>query len=89
MTPNVPTLLLCIGGYAMAWSVGFLVIFVPAGAGVREVILAVVLGGSLAAGEVLVVVILSRLVLTIADVALGLLGLVLGRRMRRRRSTGV
>lgn len=88
MTPDVPTLLLCIGGYAMAWSVGFLVIFVPAGAGVREVILAVVLGGSLAAGEVLVVVILSRLVLTIADVALGLLGLVLGRRMRRRRSTG-
>jgi hypothetical protein len=35
---------LSIGGFALAWSVGFLIIFLPAGAGAREVVLIAVLG---------------------------------------------
>jgi hypothetical protein len=37
-------LLASIGAYALAWCVGFLIIFVPAGAGVREAILVATLG---------------------------------------------
>jgi glycosyltransferase 2 family protein len=32
------------GGFALAWSVGFLIIFLPAGAGAREVVLIAILG---------------------------------------------
>lgn len=87
-SPSAATLGLSIGGYALAWSVGFLAIFVPAGAGVREAILAIVLGGSLGAGGVIAVVLLSRAILTIADLLLGLAGVVALRRGRRRAAAG-
>jgi len=37
-------MLLAAGGFAFAWSVGFIVVFAPAGAGVRDVLLVAVLG---------------------------------------------
>ena len=37
------SLLLSVGGYAFAWSVGFLVVFAPGGLGVREVVLVTML----------------------------------------------
>ena len=82
MTPDARSLMLCIGGYGFAWVVGFLVVVVPAGAGVRETILAIMLGASLSTGGVLAVVLLSRVVLTLADLLLGGLGLLLARRAR-------
>lgn len=82
MEASASTLVLCTGGYALAWSVGFLVVLVPAGAGVREAVLALVLAGSLSGGGVVVVVLLSRVVLTVADVALGGLGLLAARTHR-------
>ena len=83
MAVDARTMLLCIGGYSFAWVVGFLVIVVPAGAGVRETILAIMLGVSLSTGGVLAVVLLSRVVLTAADLLLGALGLLMAKRFRR------
>ncbi|WP_220093006.1 lysylphosphatidylglycerol synthase domain-containing protein [Actinomyces sp. Z5] len=71
MAGSPATLALCIGGYAMAWTVGFLIVFVPAGAGVREGVLGLVLAGSLTTGGVVAVVLLSRVVLTVADLVMG------------------
>lgn len=65
------TLALSIGGYALAWTIGFLAVVVPAGVGVREGVLGLVLAGSLGGGGVVVTVLLSRVLLTVADLALG------------------
>lgn len=71
MEATIATFLLATGGYALAWSVGFLVFFVPAGLGVREVVLGAVLSGYLTQGSVLAVILLSRVLLTIADLGWG------------------
>lgn len=68
------------GAYALAWSLGLLVVIAPAGLGVREVVLTAALAPMLPRGEVLVVVICSRLLLTVADLALAGLAVLLGRR---------
>ncbi|NUR28540.1 MAG: UPF0104 family protein [Catenulispora sp.] len=65
--PPLRTLLLAIGGYAFAWSVGFLIVFAPAGAGVRELILVAALQPVLDPGEATVVALASRLVTIVAD----------------------
>ncbi|MBS2546872.1 flippase-like domain-containing protein [Catenulispora sp. NL8] len=60
-------LLLGIGGYAFAWSVGFLIVFAPAGAGVRELILVAALQPVLDPAKATVVALASRLVTIVAD----------------------
>lgn len=84
MDASISTFLLATGGYALAWTVGFLVFFVPAGLGVREVVLVAVLAGHLTQGAALAVILLSRVLLTIADVGWGLLA---SAPVRRRRDT--
>jgi len=74
------SLALCIGGYALAWAVGLLVVVAPAGAGARELALAAVLSSILDGGAVVVVVLLSRVLFTLADLGLAGLGLLLARR---------
>jgi uncharacterized membrane protein YbhN (UPF0104 family) len=69
-----------VAGYALAWVVGFLVILVPAGAGAREGVLLAVLGASMAHAELLLVVLLSRVLITLADLALAAIGGALARR---------
>jgi hypothetical protein len=64
--PPGKTVLIALGGFAFAWSVGFLVIFAPAGAGVRDVLLLWVLG-LVIPGSAIVVVLISRVLLTVAD----------------------
>jgi hypothetical protein len=81
-----PTYALSVCAFALAWTVGFLVVVVPAGAGVRDVSLAVVLAQAFvgtptgrtasAAG----VALLSRLVLTVADIMCASFGAIVGRR---------
>lgn len=88
MGVDARALLLCIGGYCFAWVVGFLVIVVPAGAGVRETILAIILGASLSTGGVFAVVLVSRVVLTVADLLLGVLGLLLAKTSRQSPASG-
>ncbi|PZF79186.1 lysylphosphatidylglycerol synthase domain-containing protein [Jiangella anatolica] len=69
---TLATAALTTGAYALAWTAGFLVVVVPAGVGVREAVLGVVLAGQLSTGAAVVAVLASRLLLTVADVALGL-----------------
>ncbi|PFG38680.1 hypothetical protein ATJ97_1166 [Georgenia soli] len=69
---SLETFALAAGGYALAWTIGFVVVVVPAGVGVREAVLAVALAGHLGAGSVVVTVLLSRVLLTAADFLLGL-----------------
>ncbi|MBF0686350.1 MAG: flippase-like domain-containing protein [Cellulomonas sp.] len=82
---TVGSFLLCVGAYALAWVVGFLVVVTPAGLGAREVVLAAMLGGSLASGQVLLVVLSSRVLQTVGDLALAGLGALLARRAASRR----
>lgn len=71
----------CIGGYALAWVIGFLFIVAPAGAGVREVVLAAALAGALASAEIVTLVLLSRLLLTAVDLAFAGVGGIESRRV--------
>lgn len=76
-----------IGGYALGWTAGFLVFFVPAGVGVREVALGAALAGAVDVGSLVVVVITSRVLVTVADLVAGGLALAVGRG-RPRKSDG-
>jgi hypothetical protein len=79
---DATTLLVAGCGYALAWVIGFLVLFAPAGAGAREVTLVAVLLAVVPRPEALVVALASRLVLTVADVAAAGLALAAGRGRR-------
>jgi hypothetical protein len=70
------------GAFAAAWCAGFLVVVVPTGAGTREAVLTLALASLLPGGTpaALTIAVLSRLLLTLADVAAALIGVVLGRR---------
>ena len=72
------------GAFAAAWCAGFLVVVVPTGAGTREAVLTLALASLLPGGTAaaLTVAVLSRLLLTLADVAAALIGVVLGRGTR-------
>lgn len=82
MEATVGSFLLATGGYALAWTVGFLVFFIPAGVGIREVVLGAVLAGQLSQGAVLAVILLSRILLTVSDIGWGLLAGILSRRTK-------
>ena len=75
--PHIGLLPLSTGAYALAWSVGFLVIFAPGGLGAREAALVVALSPVLPAGGPLVVALASRVVLTVADVIMAGAGVLL------------
>ncbi|TDD99941.1 lysylphosphatidylglycerol synthase domain-containing protein [Jiangella asiatica] len=66
------TAALATGAYALAWAVGLLVVVVPAGLGVREAVLGLVLADQLDGGAVVVAVLASRVLMTAADLTLGL-----------------
>ncbi len=65
--PLGQAVLLSLGGYAFAWCVGFLVIFAPAGAGIREVLLVATLAPVLGTGAATAVALVSRAVTTASD----------------------
>jgi glycosyltransferase 2 family protein len=65
--PAGSTALLAIGGFAFAWSVGFVVVFAPAGAGVRDVLLVAILSPVLGAGSATAVALMSRGLMTAGD----------------------
>jgi uncharacterized membrane protein YbhN (UPF0104 family) len=60
--------LLAIGGFAFAWCVGFVVVFAPAGAGIREVLLIAMLGPVVGVGGATAVALLSRALVSLGDV---------------------
>lgn len=76
-------LLVATGAFAASWSIGFLLLVAPAGAGPREVALILLLGGVLPSASATVAALVSRLVMTVGD--LGWSGVaVLVERLRKR-----
>ncbi|WP_445548706.1 lysylphosphatidylglycerol synthase domain-containing protein, partial [Frankia sp. CiP1_Cm_nod2] len=80
LTPSVHgvrLLLLSVGGYSFAWTAGFLVLVLPAGAGVREAVLVLTLAPALAAGPATVLALIIRLFATVADLVWAGIGMAL------------
>ena len=71
--------MLALGGFAVAWVVGFLVLVAPAGVGAREVALVAILSMVMTPSEAAGVAILSRALLTAADLLLAVAAVVLVR----------
>jgi hypothetical protein len=65
--PPGRTALLALGGFAFAWSVGFLVVLAPAGAGIRDVLLIATLSPVLGTGRATAVALMSRALMTAGD----------------------
>ena len=70
-------LLLCLGAYALAWTVGFLFVVAPAGAFVREAALVVSLAPVLDQPAALAVALVSRVLMTLGDLLWGAAGAAL------------
>jgi len=65
--PRGMAALVALGGFALAWCVGFLAVFAPAGAGAREVVLAALLSPIVGAGAATAVALVSRGLTTAGD----------------------
>jgi len=74
--------LVCVTGFALASSLGMLSIIIPAGAGVREAFLVVLLVGMLTAPAAAAVAILVRFLTVVVDVVWALSGWLWGRAHR-------
>jgi uncharacterized membrane protein YbhN (UPF0104 family) len=82
--PSLGLLALCIGGMGLAVSAGLLFLPAPAGAGMREVVLGAVLLTVLTSGQVVAVVVASRVIILLADLLLaGLVSLTGGQKLSR------
>jgi len=78
--PGGKTALIALGGFAFAWSIGFVIVFAPAGAGVRDVLLFLVLRPVLSAADAAAVVLVSRVLLTAGDLLTAAAATRIGRR---------
>jgi hypothetical protein len=76
---GVSVLPVAAGAYALAWSVGFILIPFPGGVGPREIAFIAALAPVMPRGSAIVVAIVSRLVLTIGDLVWAAVALGLGR----------
>jgi hypothetical protein len=68
--PTGRGLVVAVGGFALAWSAGFLMVLAPAGAGVREVLLVASLAAVLSVGAATAVALVSRVLMTVGDLVL-------------------
>jgi hypothetical protein len=71
---GVETAASAIGGAGLAYAVGLVVVFAPAGAGAREAVLVAVCTPVVGGPEALAIALASRLLLTLADVVFALAG---------------
>jgi glycosyltransferase 2 family protein len=65
---------LVIGGYAISWIVGYVVIFAPGGIGVREFVLVTLFSSILPSEQIAIYTIVHRLIYTAVEVLLGIGG---------------
>jgi hypothetical protein len=77
---GLPLLVRATGAFAAAWCAGFLLVIAPAGAGVREAALVLLLGGMLTRPGATVVAVASRLLFVLADLGWSAAALVVGGR---------
>ncbi len=82
------TLLVSVGAYSLSWAIGFLAVFAPAGAGVREAVMIAVLHTQTTAAIALTVALVSRAISVVSDALTGAAAsaLVGRRRLRRLRA---
>ena len=66
--------LVCVSGFALASAVGMLSIVLPAGVGIREAVLVLLLAGLLTAPAATAVVILARFLTVVADIVWACVG---------------
>jgi glycosyltransferase 2 family protein len=83
---GLPLLALSTGAFAGAWCAGFLLVIVPAGAGAREAALILLLAPAMSAPQATVIAVVSRLLMTIGDLAWGGVAALAGRGDRVTRS---
>jgi len=76
------------GAFAVAWCAGFLLVAVPAGAGVREAGLIVLLGLAVSTASATVVAVVSRLLFVVGDLGWGAVALLATHRGQRHRADG-
>jgi uncharacterized membrane protein YbhN (UPF0104 family) len=86
--PGHAVVLVSVGGFALSWVAGYLAVFAPAGAGVREAVMVAVLGTQTKTSVALVVALITRALTIAADALTGGLafGLVGRRRLRQLRA---
>ena len=77
---SASALVACVGGIALGWAAGIAFIPAPAGAGIRDAILALTLGPIVGTDAAVTIALASRLLLLIADVVLAGVGALLTRR---------
>jgi uncharacterized membrane protein YbhN (UPF0104 family) len=77
-----------VGGFALAWAAGFLAVFAPAGAGAREAALVLTLSPVLSTADAIVVALVSRLLMTVADLGTAAAAVLIGRHSSSRAATG-
>lgn len=81
LDPDAPHLLLrSTGAFAAAWAIGFLLMVTPAGVGPRELALVVLLGSTVTQPAALVAALVSRLLMTVGDLAWAVLAIAVARR---------
>ncbi len=79
MTGRSGYLLLAVGGYALAFSAGLLLVVLPGGIGAREVVLTAALAPVLPHGTAVAVALMTRVVTTVSDLACGGIGVAASR----------
>lgn len=84
--PPARSFLLCVGAFSLAAVAGMLAVFTPEGIGVREVVLLAALGVALPLPVAGVVVLVSRLVVTLSELATAGVGMLVTEVARRRGS---
>ncbi|MEA5078808.1 MAG: YbhN family protein [Anaerolineaceae bacterium] len=72
--------LLILGGYVVSWMVGYVFIFAPSGIGVREAVLVALFSTIVPTQQIAAYSIVHRLIYTVVEVLLGLIGFILQRR---------
>jgi uncharacterized membrane protein YbhN (UPF0104 family) len=81
---DVSVALVSIGGYALSWVAGFVAVFAPAGAGVREAVMIGVLSTQANTSVALIIALVARALSVVADASAGAVGsLLVGRRQLR------
>ncbi len=73
------------GSYALSWVVGFLAVFAPAGAGVREAVMVAILSTRMTSATALSVALVSRALAVVSDAVTGAAASALVGRRRLRR----
>ncbi len=72
---------LIIGGYAVSWMLGYVVIFAPSGLGIREAVLVALFSTIVPTEQIAAYSIVHRLLYTLVEVTLGLIGFLIQRKL--------